>query len=83
MEDGITCMAFTVSFVPNTGNRYFMAATDEHVRLYDFEAAQVFTYYYKTAIMLIDIFLLYFLKKRRFYFIACTNIFWKYVFPIL
>ena len=45
MEDGITCMAFTVSFVPNTGNRYFMAATDEHVRLYDFEAAQVPTYY--------------------------------------
>ncbi|GBC07592.1 hypothetical protein RclHR1_07550012 [Rhizophagus clarus] len=41
MEDGITCMAFTVSFVPNTGNRYFMAATDEHVRLYDFEAAQL------------------------------------------
>ncbi|CAG8475573.1 5607_t:CDS:10 [Funneliformis mosseae] len=41
MEDGITCMAFTVSFVPNTGNRYFMAATDEHVRLYDFDAAQL------------------------------------------
>jgi len=41
MEDGITCMAFTVSFVPNTGNKYFLAATDEHIRLYDFEEAQV------------------------------------------
>ncbi|CAG8702847.1 7328_t:CDS:2, partial [Racocetra fulgida] len=41
MVDGLTCMAFTVSFVPNTANRYFMAATDEHVRLYDFDAAQL------------------------------------------
>ncbi|RUS28424.1 WD40-repeat-containing domain protein [Jimgerdemannia flammicorona] len=39
MEDGITCMAFTVSFVPDTGNKYFMAACDEHLRLYDFEDA--------------------------------------------
>ncbi|KAI8362685.1 WD40-repeat-containing domain protein [Choanephora cucurbitarum] len=37
MADGSTCMAFTVSFVPNTGNKYFMAACDEHLRLYDFE----------------------------------------------
>ncbi|KAI8075901.1 WD40-repeat-containing domain protein [Gilbertella persicaria] len=37
MTDGITCMAFTVSFVPNTGNKYFIAACDEHLRLYDFE----------------------------------------------
>jgi hypothetical protein len=56
MEDGITCMAFTVSFVPNTGNRYFMAATDEHVRLYDFEAAQVPIYCKSTT----EIFILYF-----------------------
>jgi hypothetical protein len=41
MDDGITCMAFTVSFVPNTGNKYFLAACDEHVRLYDFESCQV------------------------------------------
>lgn len=41
MDDGITCMAFTVSFVPNTGNKYFLAACDEHVRLYDFETCQV------------------------------------------
>ncbi|KAF9116331.1 hypothetical protein BGX27_003324 [Mortierella sp. AM989] len=39
MEDGITCMAFTVSFVPNTGNKYFLAAADENLRLYDFENA--------------------------------------------
>ncbi|KAI9321404.1 WD40-repeat-containing domain protein [Dichotomocladium elegans] len=39
MEDGITCMAFTVSFVPNTGNKLFLAACDGHLRLYDFEEA--------------------------------------------
>ncbi|KAK3814440.1 MAG: WD40-repeat-containing domain protein [Benniella sp.] len=37
MVDGVTCMAFTVSFVPNTGNKYFLAAADENLRLYDFE----------------------------------------------
>jgi hypothetical protein len=41
MIDGVTCMAFTVSFVPNTGNKYFLAACDEHLRLYDFEQAMV------------------------------------------
>lgn len=41
MEDNITCMAFTVSFLPNTGNKYFLAATDEHLRLYDFENAKL------------------------------------------
>ncbi|KAF9320937.1 hypothetical protein BG003_004219 [Podila horticola] len=39
MADGVTCMAFTVSFVPNTGNKYFLAAADENLRLYDFEHA--------------------------------------------
>ncbi|KAI7886126.1 WD40 repeat-like protein [Lichtheimia hyalospora FSU 10163] len=39
MDDGLTCMAFTVSFVPNTGNKLFMAACDAHLRLYDFEEA--------------------------------------------
>lgn len=38
MDDGITCMAFTVSMVPNTGNKYFLGACDEHIRLFDFEA---------------------------------------------
>ncbi|KAG0000618.1 hypothetical protein BGZ65_004212 [Modicella reniformis] len=37
MADGVTCMAFTVSFVPNTGNKFFLAAADENLRLYDFE----------------------------------------------
>ncbi|KAJ2018008.1 hypothetical protein IW146_004321 [Coemansia sp. RSA 922] len=37
VTDGVTCMAFTVSFLPNTGNRYFMAATDDHVTLMDLE----------------------------------------------
>lgn len=41
MDDGETCMAFTVSFVPNTGNKYFVGACDEHLRLYDFEEAKV------------------------------------------
>lgn len=39
--DEQTCMAFNVSFVPNTGNKYFMASTDEHLRLYDFEEGKV------------------------------------------
>ncbi|KAJ1735454.1 hypothetical protein LPJ72_001856 [Coemansia sp. Benny D160-2] len=37
VEDGVTCMAFTVSFVPNTGNRFFVASTDDHVTLMDLE----------------------------------------------
>lgn len=41
MFDGITCMAFTISFLPNTGNRYFIAATDGDVSLFDFESAQI------------------------------------------
>ena len=41
MTDTKTCMAFSVSFVPNTGNRYFLGACDEFIRLYDFEHAQV------------------------------------------
>ncbi|KAJ1959479.1 hypothetical protein H4R35_007640, partial [Dimargaris xerosporica] len=39
MEDGVTCMAFTVSFVPNTGNKYFLGACDDNIKLYDFENA--------------------------------------------
>lgn len=45
MDDGLTCMAFTVSFVPNTGNKLFMAACDAHLRLYDFEEALVCFYF--------------------------------------
>ncbi|KAJ1931102.1 hypothetical protein GGF37_007503, partial [Kickxella alabastrina] len=41
VEDGITCMAFTVSFVPNTGNRFFLASTDDHVTLMDLENCKI------------------------------------------
>jgi WD40 repeat protein len=41
MEEEETCMAFNVSFVPNTGNKYFIAACDEVIRLYDFEHGKV------------------------------------------
>ncbi|KAI8069307.1 WD40-repeat-containing domain protein [Gongronella butleri] len=37
MQDNLTYMAFTVAFVPNTGNKYILAACDEHIRVYDFE----------------------------------------------
>ncbi|KAJ2811028.1 hypothetical protein H4S07_002321, partial [Coemansia furcata] len=41
VTDGVTCMAFTVSFLPSTGNRYFMAATDDHVTLMDLETCLI------------------------------------------
>ncbi|KAJ1648498.1 hypothetical protein LPJ64_000195 [Coemansia asiatica] len=41
VEDGVTCMAFTVSFVPNTANRFFVAATDDHVTLMDLEKCKI------------------------------------------
>ncbi|KAJ2379948.1 hypothetical protein GGI05_006470, partial [Coemansia sp. RSA 2603] len=41
VEDGVTCMAFTVSFVPNTGNRFFVASTDDHVTLMDLERCKI------------------------------------------
>ncbi|PWA02527.1 hypothetical protein BB558_001352 [Smittium angustum] len=39
--DGVSCMVFSVSFVPNTGNRFFVAACDERVKLFDMEACKV------------------------------------------
>ncbi|KAJ1650365.1 hypothetical protein IWQ61_008813 [Dispira simplex] len=41
VEDGITCMAFTVSFLPHTGNKYFLGACDDHIKLYDFEQGRL------------------------------------------
>ncbi|CAO3590055.1 unnamed protein product [Absidia cylindrospora] len=41
MNDGKTCMAFSISFLPDTGNKYFIGACDAHLRLYDFEEAQL------------------------------------------
>lgn len=65
MVDGVTCMAFTVSFVPNTGNKYFLAACDEHLRLYDFEQATVRKKKRgKECVLFIDM----------FYVIAFTNV---------
>lgn len=45
MADGITCMAFTVSFVPHTGNKYFLAACDDRLKIFDFEHARVGIFY--------------------------------------
>ena len=42
MQDGLTCMAFNVSFLPNTGNKYFIASCDDSIRLFDMETHQVF-----------------------------------------
>lgn len=41
LMDGDTCMVFTISFVPNTGNKYFIAACDERIKLFDFESERV------------------------------------------
>lgn len=39
IEDGY--IVFYISFLPNTGNKYFLAAIDDIVKLYDFETGQV------------------------------------------
>lgn len=46
MDDKFSSVTFTVSFLPNTGNKYFMAACDEHLRLYDFENNKVISVIY-------------------------------------
>ena len=40
MEDGKTCMAFNTSFLPNTGNRYFVASCDDGINIYDMKTKQ-------------------------------------------
>ncbi|KAJ3397589.1 hypothetical protein HDU92_006384 [Lobulomyces angularis] len=52
MKDEVTCMAFSISFLPNSGNKFFIAACDDSLRLYDFETCelihsfeQIFSYY--------------------------------------
>lgn len=54
MDDGLTCMAFTVSFVPNTGNKLFMAACDAHLRLYDFEEALVCLFLFALSLITVS-----------------------------
>ena len=34
-------MAFNVSFLPHTGNRYFIASCDDSIRLFDMETRQL------------------------------------------
>ncbi|KAJ2788627.1 hypothetical protein H4R20_007335, partial [Coemansia guatemalensis] len=41
VTDGVTCMAFTVSFLPNTGNRFFIASTDDHLTLVDLDRCKI------------------------------------------
>jgi hypothetical protein len=41
MKDGFTCMSFSVSFLPDTGNRYFLGACDDRIRIYDFETCEL------------------------------------------
>jgi hypothetical protein len=41
IDDMTTNRVFHISFVPNTGNKYFLAAGDETVKLYDFEEETV------------------------------------------
>ncbi|CAJ0899596.1 14337_t:CDS:10 [Entrophospora sp. SA101] len=39
IEDGY--IVFYISFLPNTGNKYFLAAIDDIIKLYDFETGQL------------------------------------------
>jgi len=40
-NDETAQMVFSISFLPDCGNKYFVAAVDEGLRLYDFETRQV------------------------------------------
>jgi len=71
MIDGITCMAFTISFLPNTGNKYFLAATDGDVSIFDFEKSQVsffFFFFFFFFIFLFFIFFFFFFFFLYFFF---------------
>jgi len=37
IDEVTTNMALSLSFLPNCGNKYFMAAADEGIKIYDFE----------------------------------------------
>jgi hypothetical protein len=41
IDDNETNMAFGVEFIPYTGNKYALAPSDEHIRLYDVERGKV------------------------------------------
>ncbi|PVV01159.1 hypothetical protein BB560_004434 [Smittium megazygosporum] len=40
-EDGVSCMVFGVSFLPDTANRFFIAACDERVKLFDMKTSKI------------------------------------------
>jgi WD40 repeat protein len=58
ISDGETCMVFNVSFIPKTGNRYFIASCDDHVRIYDFELGKVRSTSRLTSLGTFDLFIL-------------------------
>lgn len=39
--DGITNVVLSIAFVPNCGNKYFIAGCDNYIKLYDFETNEV------------------------------------------
>ena len=41
IDDLTTYMAVHTSFLPNCGNKYFVAACDDGIKLFDFEAERV------------------------------------------
>lgn len=41
MADGSTNIAFNIAFLPNVGNKYFIAACDTSLKIYDFELEKV------------------------------------------
>ncbi|XP_063902028.1 uncharacterized protein LOC135121661 [Zophobas morio] len=38
MEDEISCMIFAIQFVPRSGNKYFIAACDHSLKIFDLES---------------------------------------------
>jgi hypothetical protein len=41
MEDEISCMIFAIQFVPRSGNKYFIAACDHSLKIFDLESRKV------------------------------------------
>lgn len=41
IDDGNTNMSFNISFLPNVGNKYFMSASDDSLKLYDFDQEKI------------------------------------------
>lgn len=41
LKDEKSCMAFSVAFIPQTGNRYLLAACDDSLLLFDFETGHL------------------------------------------